>query len=87
MVGREDASVRYLDHDRHTNFDDKGSNANTTFYFLGRKLAELELRTLITLVVLSFALEKTPAALSGYHAHDCITHIPWQCYVKLTELA
>lgn len=87
-MGREDALVRYLDHDHYTNIGNKGSNANTTFlFFLGRKLAELELRTLITLVVLSFALEETPAALSGYHAHDIITHIPWQCYVKLTELA
>lgn len=59
------------------------------FFFstLGRKLAELELRTMTTLVALTFKLETAPAALSGYHGHDVITHLPWQAYVKLTELA
>lgn len=57
------------------------------FSTLGRKLAELELRTMTTLVALSFKSETAPAALSGYHGHDVITHLPWQCYVKLTELA
>ena len=59
------------------------------FFFstLGRKLAELELRTMTTLVALTFKLETAPAALSGYHGHDVLPHQPWQAYVKLTELA
>jgi hypothetical protein len=53
---------------------------------LGRKLAELELRTLITLIFMRFKLGKTSEELSGYGAHDVITHMPWQCYVRLIEL-
>ena len=53
---------------------------------LGRKLAELELRTLITLIFMRFKLGKASEELSGYGAHDVITHMPWQCYVKLIEL-
>jgi hypothetical protein len=53
---------------------------------LGRKLAELEIRMLITLIFMSFKLDKTRPELSGYSAHDVITHTPWKCYVKLTEL-
>jgi hypothetical protein len=41
---------------------------------------------LITLIFMSFKLEKTPTELGGYAAHDVITHTPWKCYVKLTEL-
>ncbi|KAM0722249.1 hypothetical protein Q7P37_001690 [Cladosporium fusiforme] len=52
----------------------------------GRKMAELELRTLVALLVLSFKFAPTPEELSGYAAHDVITHLPWQCYVKLTAL-
>lgn len=54
--------------------------------FPGRKLAELELHMLITLIFMSFKLEKASEELSGYGAHDVITHMPWKCYVKLTEL-
>ena len=54
--------------------------------FPGRKLAELELRMLITLIFMSFKLGKASPELSGYGAHDVVTHSPWQCYVRLTEL-
>ena len=49
-------------------------------------MAELEIRMLITLIFMSFKLEKASEELSGYGAHDVITHMPWKCYVKLTEL-
>ena len=49
-------------------------------------MAELELRMLVTLIFMSFKLDKAPDELSGYGAHDVITHTPWKCYVKLTEL-
>ena len=58
----------------------------TLSLYLGRKLAELELRMLITLIFMSFKLGKASPELSGYGAHDVITHLPWKCYVKLTEL-
>jgi hypothetical protein len=41
---------------------------------------------LVTLIFMSFKLEKASEELSGYGAHDVITHTPWKCYVKLTEL-
>jgi hypothetical protein len=49
-------------------------------------LAELEIRTLITLIVMSFKLGKASQALSGYESHVVITHMPWQCYVRLEAL-
>ena len=61
-------------------------NPHTLTLSLGRKLAELELRMLVTLIFMSFKLEKASEELSGYGAHDVITHTPWKCYVKLTEL-
>ena len=61
-------------------------NPHTLTLSLGRKLAELELRMLVTLIFMSFKLEKASEELSGYGAHDVITHAPWKCYVKLTEL-
>lgn len=61
-------------------------NLHTLTLSLGRKLAELELRMLVTLIFMSFKLDKASEELSGYGAHDVITHTPWKCYVKLTEL-
>jgi hypothetical protein len=58
-----------------------------TYIFTGRKLAELELRTIASLIVMSFKLEASSPKLSGYEGHDVITHLPWQAYVRLTELA
>jgi len=49
-------------------------------------MAELELRMLITLIFMSFKLDKVPTEFSGYGAHDVITHMPWKCYVKLEDL-
>ena len=52
----------------------------------GRKLAELELRVLTSLLVLSFRFEPLPAALSSYRARDVVSHMPWQAYVKICKL-
>jgi hypothetical protein len=64
----------------------RSNELSTLTLSLGRKLAELEIRMLITLIFMSFKLDKTPTDLGGYAAHDVITHTPWKCYVKLTEL-
>jgi cytochrome P450 len=49
----------------------------------GRRLAYVELRTMITLVVWRFVLEPTPEKLSGWNAKDGLTHKPTQTYVRL----
>ena len=49
----------------------------------GRKLAEMELRLLIVLLVWTFDFQPTPAELSGYGAMDKVTHQPQQCFVRL----
>jgi hypothetical protein len=49
----------------------------------GRKLAEIELRILLVLLVWNFDLQPTPAELSSYRAVDKVTHQPQQCFVRL----
>ena len=49
----------------------------------GKKLAYIELRIMIVLVVWTFELKKTPPELSGYEAVDKLTHRPQQCFVRL----
>lgn len=53
----------------------------------GRKLAYLELRIMITLLIWQFRLGQCPAELSGYGAVETLTHKPRQCYVQLEKLA
>jgi len=52
---------------------------------LGKKLALMELRIMIILVLLSFELKKVPEALSGYRAVEgvTVTRQPIQCFVQL----
>ncbi|TKA50190.1 hypothetical protein B0A49_12712 [Cryomyces minteri] len=52
----------------------------------GKKLAYLELRIIIVLLIWNFEFQKAPANLSGYGARDKLTHQPQQCYVRLTPL-
>ena len=49
----------------------------------GRRLAYVELRTMLTLIVWRFVLEPTPEVLSTSHVTDGLTHKPAQAYVKL----
>jgi cytochrome P450 len=51
----------------------------------GRKLAYLELRLAIVLVVWTFVLNEVPEAYAGWEAMDGLTHAPVLCYVKLSE--
>lgn len=51
----------------------------------GRKLALLELKIIVTLVIWRFKLLPTPPALSSFQAQDKLTHQPRQCYLRLTE--
>jgi hypothetical protein len=52
----------------------------------GRRLAYLEMRLVLTLIIWSFELQKCPPDLSGYAAKDGITHAPQQCFVRLAKV-
>lgn len=49
----------------------------------GRRLAYIEMRSLIVLIVWRFVLEKCPEEVAGYEAVDGITRRPKKCFVKL----
>jgi cytochrome P450 len=49
----------------------------------GRKLAYLEMRTCLILVISRFILESCPEDLASFDAADGITHKPKKCYVRL----
>lgn len=49
----------------------------------GRKLAYLELRLGLVLVLWHFELQRLPDNLDSYEAMETATHSPLQCYVKL----
>lgn len=49
----------------------------------GRKLAYLELRLTIVLLLWHFDLQKVPGHLDSYEAIEQLTHGPVQCYVSL----
>lgn len=53
----------------------------------GRRLAYIEMRIFLTLIVWTFELEKCPSALSGYASIDKLTHAPQQCFVRLKKVA
>ncbi|KAK4548598.1 hypothetical protein LTR36_009508 [Oleoguttula mirabilis] len=48
-----------------------------------RKLASLELKIIMTLIVWNFELKPTPPPLSSFAGLDKITHVPQQCYLQL----
>ena len=52
----------------------------------GRRLAYLELRVVIALLVWNFELNKCPEALSSYGAGEKITSLPTHCYVSLAKI-
>jgi cytochrome P450 len=51
----------------------------------GRKMAYLELRLAIVLVLWHFKLQPVPEAYGSYDALDQLTHSPIYCYVKLEK--
>ena len=51
----------------------------------GKRLAYLELRIVLTLIVWNFELLPCPPALSGYKAILITTNEPTNCYVRLRE--
>jgi cytochrome P450 len=52
----------------------------------GKRLAYLEMRLVITLILWHFKLLKCPPELSTYAAEDKLTHHPQNCYVRLEVL-
>lgn len=52
----------------------------------GKKLAWLELRMIIAMLVLSFELKPLPEELNDNAAEELVTRRPKQCYVRLTPL-
>jgi cytochrome P450 len=52
----------------------------------GRKLAYVQLRIVLLLMVWNFELQRCPEALSSYDAIDGVTHFPKQCYVRLSKV-
>ncbi|ROW13216.1 hypothetical protein VPNG_04881 [Cytospora leucostoma] len=53
----------------------------------GKRLAYLELRLLLTLVVWNFEFLQCPADLAGYDAIDGVVHGPKKCFVRLRKVA
>ncbi|KAI0815553.1 cytochrome P450 [Xylaria sp. FL0064] len=53
----------------------------------GRRLAYMELRIVLVLLVWNFVLEACPPELSSYQATEYFTTVPEQCYVKLREVS
>lgn len=51
----------------------------------GRRLAQMEMRTMIAMLVWEFELLETPAAISGYAGLEGIARVPQQCYVRLRK--
>lgn len=51
----------------------------------GKKLAYLEMRLFITILVWNYELLQVPQKLRGYEAMDLLTHKPQKCYVLLKE--
>lgn len=51
----------------------------------GRRLAELQIRILLTMIIWTFRLDALPTELSSYKSKDGITHAPRQCFLRLVE--
>ncbi|KAI0433411.1 cytochrome P450 [Xylaria sp. FL1042] len=53
----------------------------------GRRLAYMELRIVLVLLVWNFEFEACPPELSSYQATEYFTTVPEQCYVRLKEVS
>jgi hypothetical protein len=51
----------------------------------GKRLAYLELRIIVVMVVWNFKLLRCPEDVSGYEAVDRLTRQPRQCFVRLQK--
>lgn len=52
----------------------------------GKRLAYLQLRILVTLIVWNFELSRCPDELSGYGHKTMLTTEPTQCFVRLSKV-
>lgn len=52
----------------------------------GRRMAYLEMKVALTLLVWKFGLQKCPEELSSYDAVDKLTRVPQQCFVRLARI-
>ena len=52
----------------------------------GRRLAYLELRLILVLMIWNFELERCPASLSSYDANEGFTRKPVHCYARLNKI-
>ncbi|KAK4073230.1 uncharacterized protein Triagg1_5510 [Trichoderma aggressivum f. europaeum] len=52
----------------------------------GKKLAYMELRIVLAMLVWNFEFQPCPAELSSYEGIDTATVVPKQCYVRLKQL-
>ena len=52
----------------------------------GRRLAYMEMRIVISMLVWEFRLEKTPPTMAGYAGLEGIARVPQQCFVRLTKM-
>ena len=52
----------------------------------GRRLAMLEIRTIIAMLVWDFELLETPAPISSYAGLEGIARVPQQCYLRLRRI-
>lgn len=81
LVTKEDGSVEF----------DAGAGPQLGFGMgirqcWGRKLAHLEIRTIMALVVWNFELLEIPEALGGYAGFDGISRQPQKVYVRLRKV-
>ncbi|VBB84782.1 Putative cytochrome P450 E-class, group IV [Podospora comata] len=52
----------------------------------GRRLAHMEMKVIMAMLVWTFQLERTPPELSGYGGLEGIARVPKKCYVRLVKL-
>ncbi|KAJ4305633.1 hypothetical protein N0V90_001164 [Kalmusia sp. IMI 367209] len=52
----------------------------------GRRLAHMEMKVIIAMMVWNFELLKSPVALSGYSGLEGIARVPKQCYLRINKL-
>lgn len=53
----------------------------------GRKMAYVEMKLFLTLLVWAFEFQECPKELSGYGSIDKLVHAPQQCYIKPVKLS
>lgn len=52
----------------------------------GKRLARLEMRTMMAMLVWNFRFLRSPPALSGYAGLEGIARVPKQCYVTIVKI-